>query len=96
MVIAYMNGFDRYGPRPTVQSIWDENELDEESFEQLAAGRVWRLASKPWAPPFSDGDPIRDSVLITAEYKAEQRDDRHWQVFGKDVSDWVPVGWIVR
>lgn len=81
--------------KPTVQSIWDENDLDDYAAEQLASGRVWRLASQPWSPyPF--GDPVRDSVLITADYRAEQRDDRHWQVFGLDQDGWQHVGWLVR
>ncbi len=82
--------------KPTVQSIWDENELDEESFEALAAGRIWKLASNPWTPDFSYGDPVRDSVLVTAEYRARQVDDRHWRVLGFVGDGWIPVGWIVR
>jgi hypothetical protein len=98
MVIVHMDGFDAYGPRPTVQSIWDENELDDQTCEIMVSGRIWRLASKPWAPPFSDGDAVRDSVLITANYQACEVDDRHWKVFGKFEGDkeWQPVGWLVR
>lgn len=83
----------------TVQSIWDENELDDLACEVLAQGQVWRLASQPTFPSWPLPEVIRqDFVQYVAHYKAEQEDERHWRVYGKFERDkeWRPVGWLVR
>jgi len=99
VVISIMDGFDRYGgPPPTPQSIWDYNEPDDSLCDRMAYGEAIRLASAPITPPGLEPWQAQDITQYVAVYKAEQRDRRHWEVFGKFETDrdWQPVGWLVR
>lgn len=99
MAVVFMDGYDRYGgPTPTPQSIWDENELEDYLCDRLANGEVIRLASSPICPPEEVISDMEDCINYVADYRAEQRNGRHWRVYGKFPTDpeWKEVGWIVR